>query len=645
MSISIEEIYTRHLLSKRSYNICLSNDLLDVDAILDYYKQHGHFMSLRNAGRKTDYELSEVCRLYSQKLIAIRKTLNQNTHQSIEEKFDFLRHEDIRRYLSVRMLVEAKKIDQRCYNVLMALWEKNDHNLKQLIEHLDTIGFDFTRLKNIGLKSAVTLHSFFNYLIYIGKSMKANSPEERAYFIFIEQIKNLLDTVSDPTLAWLQTRQSAYINHTFPFSEFIYLLLQNNDLADQRTTTLFKHGTQYTSHPRMTHEQLGKKFNITGERVRQIIVNRQFRDSIWHKIVEILRLLTPQKTLMEVNIPNKKQLINFKNIPENSRFTSYFYCQLFAKYYPEKYLPVIFEESIHPKYLVQRHLAEGIDWEDLIANLRVRTRKRNTKTYQIDLKEFLYQFTDNEKFTNKNHTKRINLSEQLIKEELNLTVEANGKLTIQRNTMKLIYEYIIDILEEADEPLHIAQISRKLRVLKPKLTTSLDSLRSTMHERSIFIILEWSCYGLKKWEDEGRYLGGTIRDLVVDYLRMSDIPKHIQEITDFIKQHRNTNKHSIYTNLQNDDHKRFIFFGGRFVGLAEKKYPTGDTQFRHMPVATMRLLKRDYFKNGKSIETFDELIAKFARNNDVSPTQVKFFLLEKIKSDRFFIMDNYLYIK
>jgi len=643
MSLTIKEIQSKHRLSKRSYNICLHNNLLDIDTILSHYIQNGDFLRLRNAGRKTDDELREICQFYIDNPSTTISVCKEDIVKNIEDKFDFLQDDELIQLLSAKFLTEVKKLDQRCQNIIMLLWKKSNSNLKNFIERLDAIGFDFMRVKNVGLKSSITLHSFINYLIDYGKSVKEQTSEERSYHLFIEHVNILISEISKTTIEWLWTQQSNYSNNIFPFSEFIQILFQNGDLLDNRENYIFRHGTKYFHDSKMTLEQLGEKFDITRERVRQILINENFHNSIWNKTIEILQILTPQKAEMEVDFTPDEPFVSFENLDENSLFTSYFYYQLFAKYYTKKYKPVIFEKNIYPKYLIRHDLYEGIRWQELIDTLRPLTEKRNDNEYQINLKGFLFQFIDNEELVVRNLTERLSVLEDLIYEEFGLLTDLDGNLTLKKNTPKLVHEYVIDVLEKANEPLHADEIHRRLELIKPGLQTA-DSIRGTLQKQNYFVVTDWSTYGLKKWEDEGRYIGGTIKEVVAHYLRMFGTPKHMQDIADFVTQHRDTSKKNIYSNLQSDPRKLFILFRFGFVGLTSKKYNPEDIQFKRVPKSFIWLLQKDYFKENKSIYLFDELIIKFAEANDIFPVQVKSSLINKIEDGKLSLTDNYLYI-
>ena len=83
-----------------------------------------------------------------------------------------------------------------------------------------------------------------------------------------------------------------------------------------------------------------------------------------------------------------------------------------------------------------------------------------------------------------------------------------------------------------------------------------------------------SVFGLKKWESElDNFKGGTIRDIVEEYLMQFAVPKHISEITKHVLKYRpKSNQYSILQNLKLDESGLYIFFKGSHIGLATKKY-------------------------------------------------------------------------
>lgn len=79
-----------------------------------------------------------------------------------------------------------------------------------------------------------------------------------------------------------------------------------------------------------------------------------------------------------------------------------------------------------------------------------------------------------------------------------------------------------------------------------------------------------SCYGLDSWED---VYFGSIRDLLVDLLSVSDTPLHLDLLFDGVSEHYpNTSKASVAATMDFDNLQRFVEFEGGYFGLTAKSY-------------------------------------------------------------------------
>ena len=103
-----------------------------------------------------------------------------------------------------------------------------------------------------------------------------------------------------------------------------------------------------------------------------------------------------------------------------------------------------------------------------------------------------------------------------------------------------------------------------------------------------------STYGLKRWEKENPLIkGGTIRDIVEEYLLKFEEPKHISEIIIYVNKFRNTNERNIITNLLLDKSGRFIVYkDAGFIGLTIKNYDDNQLQFENVPANAISEIKK-----------------------------------------------------
>lgn len=132
------------------------------------------------------------------------------------------------------------------------------------------------------------------------------------------------------------------------------------------------------------------------------------------------------------------------------------------------------------------------------------------------------------------------------------------------------------VLEDLGEPVHIDRILSTWNIRYPSRPTTLSAIRSlVLRDRArFFSVGRTSTYGLRRWESERRSVkGGTIRDIVAEYLAGMDAPAHMDAIEQHVRQYRpSTHAGSIRLNLKMDTTGRFLFLPNGVIGLAGKRY-------------------------------------------------------------------------
>ncbi|WP_158964091.1 hypothetical protein [Myroides fluvii] len=154
-------------------------------------------------------------------------------------------------------------------------------------------------------------------------------------------------------------------------------------------------------------------------------------------------------------------------------------------------------------------------------------------------------------------------------------LDVNDNLIFQRNTVKQVFEYAIEVLENIGEPSKLIEIYDLLEKNNPGITKSHDALRGSLQRTTEIIYFgRSSTYGLKKWESERNNIkGGTIKDIVTEYLKKNNEPIHIYEILEEIHKFRaDTNAKNVITNLKLDPQKQFVIFNQSFIGLNNNSY-------------------------------------------------------------------------
>lgn len=162
-----------------------------------------------------------------------------------------------------------------------------------------------------------------------------------------------------------------------------------------------------------------------------------------------------------------------------------------------------------------------------------------------------------------------------------------------------VFEYAKDALEKIGKPAHVNEIMAQIIKDYPDFDPE-TSLSSAMgHQKNIFIFFgRSSTFGLKIWEEKYQNVkGGTIRDIVEEFLNQYDEPCHTSAITEYVNKYRKTEEHSIVNNLKMSGEKRFIFLKDNYVGLVGKNYKKTQQTFKPNEISIDDLMKNIFSSN------------------------------------------------
>lgn len=578
--MTIDEIYIKEKISVRSYHVCKNNNLNTVKDLKEYYYKHKSFYNLRNCGRRSNEELIEICnrdpREYSENPETdIRK---ENPLNLIISELTRVQREVINSFI----LVNTNSLSVRSKNAV-SLHLKRNLKIKNFAEKiLLSEGFKVKDIKNIGSK-------------YV--------PELEAY---ISIIKDFLIEVSqsDDEKHLISLRNNFLIQRTYSISkipseilesESIFLLtdflLNNNALFGKTHTIIVKRAFKiYQYQKELTLDDIADEVNLTRERVRQI--RKICLDDLFNKLLFIQNFNDDlfQKYNIDINSnqieinTNVVDIINITNKTNLSReFITY---TLFAYLCNDFKLIGIIEDVLQPKYfnarnrhnwnnfyLIEKELVTEIDFNALANDIESRLSDRIEESYSFNLKSYLSRFLTN------NNIEILDLAlpitEKIINDEFELYLDLDENLIFKRNTNKQVHEYTYEALEHLGKPSKVIEIFEKVIELHPNYYTEEAKIRVSMKRKNGFVpIGRKSVFGLKKWEDElDNFKGGTIRDIVEEYLTSYSTPKHISVITQHVLKYRpKSNQYSIFQNLKLDESGLYVFFKGSQIGLLTKKY-------------------------------------------------------------------------
>ena len=175
------------------------------------------------------------------------------------------------------------------------------------------------------------------------------------------------------------------------------------------------------------------------------------------------------------------------------------------------------------------------------------------ESYSFNFKSYLY------KFLTKNNIDILNIAfpiaEKIVNDEFEIYLDLEENITFKRNTIKLTYKYAYEALEQLGKPSKVKEIFEKVLELHPNYNTEEAKVRVSMKRKNGFVpIGRKSVFGLKKWEKElDNFKGGTIRNIVEEYLSQFTEPKKILDITNHVLKYRpKSNQYSILQNLKLD---------------------------------------------------------------------------------------------
>jgi hypothetical protein len=648
--ILLEEIIDNECLSVRSINICRDAGLISLNRILDFYAKKGSFMSIRNCGAKTDKELIEICKKYLSSIPAneVLKEQKESFLDTINLLTPFQKAT-----LNKHFEYLISNLNVRSYNGLASIQESL--NPKDVFEKIFSERFDFKNIRNIGNKSVEELEKlklelirFVNvlqaiqkdqlskeYTKLILKTTYSNLPEN-----FEEQFENVFDESGKIKLF---TLLNFLINSGQLFSEIQQKVFEITYTCNNIYRTL---------------DSIAKELNMSRERVRQ--VKSKLEEDIQNYFLFVSNLISDDLVNYNTRESNifliiDKSFTNKINDSESVNFNINFYSIILGIFFKKTHFILGDNEIIYSKrktpnqkkyenyYFIDKLLFDCFDFESFVTDIYLKVNEKISESYSLQFQGYLYNFL---KENDKTFLKEVySVCEAIIFSEFDLFVDSSGYIYFERTTKKQIHEYCYEVLEEASEPMTIDQIANSVSEKFPGFNTTIDSLRGSLNrEKELFIYFgRTSTYGLRRWESEKENLkGGTIRDIVEEFLTAENRPKHICEILVYVLKYRpDTNEKSIMSNIKVEESNKFCFYSGDFVGLQTKNYASKEIDFKKIIGS---LFRKSVFDNMKGWH-FDDIVNHYVKTYGYKAVQIEFLVKKKIDEGELkFTQDNKLTI-
>lgn len=583
--ISLDKLRTDEDLSHRSYNVCLFHKYITLYDIIIHYQEKGSFNTLRNSGQKTNDELIKICNKY------LKQTTNGSVNKSYVEcnelEDNIINLTEVQKFVLNNLI--TIKINNLSTRSQKALKEYLNGDLTISCIHkniLSNYPFNYNKISNIGKVSINELTIFQFELIELIKVIPSKSEEllVKEFFLFILRSNFNISEEHYSTILSCCTNEEK-----IPIFKIISFLFYNNYLFSERLTYIYQNSLRsFAKEKSFSLIELSKQLGFSSERVNKIKDNFAYSFSKQISFVKAINKdfynfhnINSESPFIfidndKVSLINEKEKINFDSIII-TKILSLILEESHLIIGNEKSALVLKYKKLHSwKYLYL--ISKEMNINDAIINIANdidnRLCSKIDKTYILDFKLYINTFL--------NIIDEVKLSiisknlEIIIYHEFGIIVDRNT-ITFKRNTLKQRPEYIIELLEKENRPLTIHEMFGIFKNINPKLFRNENTLRANclrVRKTRLICFGKTSTYALKEWEAQHVNLkGGTIRDLLENYLLMQDKPAHIKEIAEYIIRFRpKTNKSKIFTNIKLDYSDRFVIYNNTYVGLKSKKY-------------------------------------------------------------------------
>ncbi len=617
-STLIQELRDTAEISVRSYNVCCREKISTIADLHSYLLKNEDFLSVKNCGAKSNLEL-----------IAIYKHYYSPDPSSPAIKADVVEIPNPVKFIDA---IEAQfdKLSVRAKNSLLNYFRKKPKWIIVVKEEFIDKTFKIEKLKNVGAKTTIEIEQFIDNSkdLFYTLSREELSPLE----LNSSEIKKITGVYITDNIFLAK-----YSQREFPIIEFSAKYLKQLFKLDDVELTAVKVYFDLVEE-KLSLEEIGDRFKLTQERVRQ--KREKAIEKIFNYCDCLKRLLNHSnyQELLNGNriicLPGKKigdicfdgnQLswlnTNLINLPNNiDPVSTYFEVDTIGGLFSVFILQNIFDENY---YSISRHdrIKKPKDYY-LIEKFSLHKNINGNYLVRKDIisKEGLIKFIEGifwricTEHDNDVEMDVCSILDVPITEDILVTLEIilhnefgleliGQNVTFRRNTKKLVYEYALAALQKINKPAHVSDIISEIKKVHPEFESNENSLKSAMRRyKDTFIFFgRTSTFGLKKWELTFKNIkGGTIRDIVEEFLKDCPEPCHITSITRHVNKYRKTDETSVITNLKMTVENRFIFFKNGYIGLGSKNYekssPEKSKKYRLKDVSMDDLLSSIFSK-------------------------------------------------
>lgn len=511
----------------------------------------------------------------------VNRELKHYCYQVLSGIHSSLRKEQLDDTYTYELIVIARAILWFCDDVFAAELEAKDWDLKvrrkallddfhERANHLVNAAANVRRYLIPGYSRAAAMMQLSEGEVR-SKLLEIRSwgPTYRTIFLFLAELKE--------TLLWYESIDGKELGTTVVANKYRFLTLEQVDfVADfykqygyypmffllrerlattkERVEQIFAMATGICDGHPMNYAEIGKEIGCTRERVRQLMVlapKDLFKDRGWmhYQLNNTLVVSEIDDLYLDV-VENEKVNISFET---------------FALVCTEGF-PMKTAKENDLRFLVNNRLNVSVI-NKVCGEVGRQSRQIRPETGSICLDDLLKDIPDDKKGI------YMEALPVIITKAFGLPVDETGNVVLPPNGVDVVYE-LSEILREKGRPMSMKELYAELIKRCPEVKhKSFEHVRGkVLRSEAIVPIGKSSRYTLAEWNHVYR---GSIRDLVVDILKKSRTPMHINEIMEkVLPAFPYTNKGSVTSSLGSDK-ERFVLLGDGYYGLRKRKYRGG----------------------------------------------------------------------
>lgn len=597
-------------LTERSYNI-LQKHFKTLDAFIEYFKTHKHFLSLKHCGGKTN---REILRLIGE------ITIDQNPIEidcykiySLDS-FEKISAESLESVLSFRTFNTLEKNNMRSLRDIISEYLKynqftnllgggNVTNL-ELINLMEIICCFRARLREVEKIEAEELDKIAAQKLY--KILEKNDFGELYNLLFLcsdnyeklnldylfdkfyEVVKNnkftfekiinvnMLKPIEIKKIIESFCKMEVQIDfENIHFFKLIKAIIDNSSYFDEREVFIFKHNFRYfVGEKKNSLRSSGEIIKITRERVRQIKLIIRIKMMKLLSVLSLLYRYTNYEDIFKKDVLEQFVLLSsaqFDKIREIEKveFSDKFISYVFSVLESDKFVLLNDFVRLNQFYLVQKDFLKYFDMTKFLVNICKRHDQDVYQKERVQIDGILKPYILDEE---RNYGELKSVVIHFLEMEKNQVYDDDYFIFLPTSRSKL-EEAIMEILTNHDKPLDFETLYDEIRSNYFKEDLEKEKVRQIcLKSKKIISLGKQNKYALRIWEDEKENVkSGFAIDIAKELLRNSEEPVHKDKLVEYVKKYRKYEKTSIVNMIST--HKDIKKFPLAFFGLKDRTYP------------------------------------------------------------------------